>query len=241
MKGRLIGKVEIATWVIGATVTLVTAGCAADPGSTTEPPSATRFDPAARAVRIETTGCGFAPDRTGSGVAIGDGLVLTVAHLVAQADGVAVTLGESGAIDAAVAAADLELDLALLRVPKNGVPAVDISSADRGDRGLVVGGATSGTVAFEVADVVRISIEEVLGSDRHKRLGYELAAVTTTGDSGAGAYDDDSRLIGIVFATSDGGATTWITASGEIETFLASQDAEHGAILCDEEISRLDL
>ncbi len=222
-------------------VALVAAGCAPEPGGTTEPTSAVRFDPAARAVRIETTGCGFAADRTGSGVAVGDGLVLTVAHLVARADDIAVTLGDAGAVDAVVAAADLELDLAVLRVHENGVPPVAVSSAGRGDGGRIVGGAASGTVPFEVTDVVRISIEEILGNERHKRLGYELAAVTTTGDSGAGAYDNENRLVGIVFATSDDGATTWITSSGEIEAFLAAHDPENAAIPCNEAASRLDL
>ncbi len=222
-------------------VALVAAGCAPEPGGTTEPTSAVRFDPAARAVRIETTGCGFAPDRTGSGIAVGDGLVLTVAHLVARADDISVTLGDAGPVDAAVATADLELDLAILRVHENGVPPVATSSAGRGDDGRIVGGAASGTVPFEVTDVVRISIEEILGNERHKRLGYELAAVTTTGDSGAGAYDNENRLVGIVFATSDDGATTWITSSGEIEAFLAAHDPESAAIPCNEAASRLDL
>jgi S1-C subfamily serine protease len=220
-------------------VALAAAGCAT--GRPTEPTSAVQFDPAARAVRIETTGCGFAPDRTGSGVAVGDGLVLTVAHLVARADDIAITLGDGAAVNAVVAAADLELDLAVLRVPNNGVPVVETSSVGRNDSGRIVGGATSGTVPFEVTDVVRISIEEILGTERHKRLGYELAAVTTTGDSGAGAYDNHNRLVGVVFATSDDGATTWITSSQEIEGFLAAHETEGDAILCDEATSRLDL
>jgi S1-C subfamily serine protease len=220
---------------------LVTAGCAAESGPTTEAIAAVQFDPADRAARLEATGCGYARDRTGSGVAVGDGLVLTVAHLVVQADDIAVTLADAGTVDAEVAAADLELDLALLRIPQNGVPPVETSSADRGDRGLVVGGAASGTIPFEIADVVRISIEEVLGSDRHQRLGYELAAITTTGDSGAGAYNSENRLIGTVFATSDDGATTWITSSREVDDFLTAYDPEDPAIVCNEEKSRLDL
>lgn len=220
---------------------LVAAGCAAKPAPATGPAPEVQFDPAARAVRIATTGCGLAPDRTGSGVAVGDGLVLTVAHLVVRANAIAVTVGSTGAVDAVVAAADLELDLAVLRVPENGVPVVETATAGRGDDGLIVGGAASGTVPFEVTDIVRISIEEVLGSDRHRRLGYELAAVTTTGDSGAGAYDSEDRLIGIVFAISHDGATTWITSSSEIEDFLAAHDPDAPALACNEETSRLDL
>jgi S1-C subfamily serine protease len=229
---------RIVPGLVAALIALASAGCSAEPD---EPAPAQKLNPADRAVRIETTGCGFAPDRTGSGVAVGDGLVITVAHLVARADNIVAAVASEAPADGVVIAADLELDLALVRLPGNGAPAVETASADTGATGLIVGGATSGTIPFEVADVVRISIEEILGSDRHRRLGYELAAFTTTGDSGAGAYDNENRLIGIVFATSDDGATTWITSSGEIDRFLAAHDPKGAAIPCDEDASRLDL
>jgi S1-C subfamily serine protease len=198
-------------------------------------------DPAHRAVHIETAGCGFAPDRTGSGVAVGDGLVLTVAHLVARADGISATVGDGVGVDAVVTAVDLNLDLALLQLPPNEVPFIEMSSAGTGAEGFIVGAAASGTVPFEIKEVVSLSIEEILGTDRHSRLGYELEASTRVGDSGAGAYDGENRLIGIVFATGEEGESSWITSSAEIEGFLAAHGSDKAAIVCDPGDSRLDL
>jgi len=199
------------------------------------------LNPSQRVVRVETTGCGFAADRTGSGVAVGDGLVLTVAHLVARADDIAASVGSGESMDAVVTAIDLKMALALLRVPPNGIPVVEMSSVGAGAKGNIVGGASSGTVPFEVTEVVKLTIEEILGSDSHSRLGYELEAETSPGDSGAGAYDTEKRLIGVVFATGQDGESSWITSSAEIEGFLAKHDSDTAPIGCDSEASRLDV
>jgi S1-C subfamily serine protease len=233
--------VQNASLVVAATL-LVVLGAACGP----DDPSAIDAGPlplvsAQRAVIIDTTGCGLAADRTGSGVAIGDGLVLTVAHLIVKADEVVAKVGDGDAMSAVVVAVDLNLDLALLRVSPNGVSPVDMSSVGTGSEGFVVGGATSGTVAFTVRQMVNLSIEQVLGSDRHSRLGYELQSATANGDSGAGAYDVHDRLIGVVFATSERGPSTWITASAEIEKFLAGHASDTAPMACDPTASRLIL
>ncbi len=233
--------VRIASQVALVFLVTVANGCSSNESAGTDLSGPPTFSPAQRVARIATTGCGFAPDRTGSGVAIGDGLVLTVAHLVARADKVVASVGRGEDVSAAITAVDLNLDLAVLRVPPDAVPAVEMSPAGTGDQGLIVGGAASGTVPFVVKDVVSLSIEEILGTDRHSRLGYELEAATTTGDSGAGAYDDADRLIGIVFATGEDGESSWITASSEIERFLAAHEAAITPIVCDQEASRLEL
>jgi hypothetical protein len=148
-------------------------------------------------------------------------------------------VGGASPVDAVVTAIDMDRDLAVLRLPPNDMPVIETSSAEVGAAGLIVGGATSGTVRFEVMDVVMLSIEEILGTDRHSRLGYELEAATTTGDSGAGAYDANDHLIGIVFATGQDGASTWITSSAEIEDFLAAHDSDVTPIMCDAAASQL--
>lgn len=199
------------------------------------------FDPRSRAVRIETTGCGFAADRTGSGVAVGNGLVLTVAHLVARADTIVASVGTGPGTPAVVTGVDLKRDLAVLRLPPDEIPPIEMSTVGRGARGVIVGGAVSGTIPLEVKGVMGITIEEVLGNEPHRRLGYEVMAATARGDSGAGAYDEHDRLIGIVFATSPDGRSTWLTGSVEIEDFLDSHPADGPSIVCDSQASRLEL
>ena len=215
------------------------AGCASvgsEPADRAEP-----YDPVRRAVRLETTGCGYASGRTGSGVAVGDGLVLTVAHVVVQADAIAASVGDGEPVTAVVTSVDLSRDLALLRLPPNGIPDVETATVDEGAEGLIVGGAASGTVSFEVKEVVTLTIEEVFGTDRHSRKGYSVAAVTASGDSGAGAYDEEDRMIGIVFATGQDDATSWITSSTETSDFLSDHATDVSPIVCNSEKSRLDL
>lgn len=189
-------------------------------------------DPLTRSVRLETEGCGYASGHVGSGVAIGGGMVITVAHLVVRAESIAATVGDQSFEDVPVSAIDVQRDLAVIRLPADGESSLDTSSVTKGARGLVVGGSGSGTVPFEVKGVVELTIEDVLGAERHSRRGYELEAVTRDGDSGAGAYDEQGRLIGIVFATGQDGSTTWVTASSEIEDFLSTIEPGDTYDLC---------
>ena len=230
-------------WKSPAATTLLTlllsAGCAGTDNSTEAP--SVEATPAERSVRIETTGCGSASGRTGSGIVIEDDAVVTVAHLVVRADGVSANVGASGPIEAKVTAVDLERDLALLRIEPTGfdrVPMAGISGETSGT-GFVIGAAVSGTLPYTIERPARISIEEVLGETRHERLGYELDAITEMGDSGAGLYDDEERLIGMVFATSDEGTTTWATASSEIQAFFNGNRFLDTPLSCDQSSSRL--
>lgn len=200
---------------------------------------ATPAAPGDRAVELTTTGCGYATGRTGSGVAVGDGLIVTVAHLVVQADSIAATVGGVDRGSATVVGVDLQRDLAALRLSQAILPAVDTAPAAVGDTGTIVEGAATGSVAYEVRSAVEVSIEEVLGSERHKRLGYELEALTARGDSGAGAYDEAGRLIGVVFAYSTDPRVTWITASEEVIDFLTVAEATGNTFVCDAERSRI--
>jgi S1-C subfamily serine protease len=192
----------------------------------------TLVDPEARAVRIDTTGCELTSGHFGSGVTIGGNQVVTVAHLIARAETVTVSVAGGGPEVAEVVALDLQKDLAVLRIAGMEAPEVDVATADTGTSGHIVGAAASGTVPFEVKRRVNLRIEDVLGTERHSRLGYEVSAVTTDGDSGAGAYDDDGGLVGIVFATGRDGATSWLTASDEIEAFRSSLEPNSSFAVC---------
>jgi hypothetical protein len=203
--------------------TALLVGCGSAATNTGGETTTGSIDPELRAVRLETNGCELSSGRFGSGVAVGSDLVVTVAHLVVRAESVDASVAGNDPEGAVVAAVDLERDLAVLRLATgSGLPHVATATVDAGTSGLIVGAAASGTVPFEVKRRVNLTIEEILGTDRHARLGYEVATVTTDGDSGAGAYDEQDRLIGIVFATGRDGETTWLTASPEIEDFLAT-------------------
>lgn len=201
-----------------------------------------KFEPRTRAVHIDTIGCGLAADRSGSGVVVADDLVLTVAHLVARAQSLSITNDQGEALSAAsVVSVDPIRDLALIRADTAAVPYVTLATATAGTTGNIVAAANSGDVAFEVKQVARVTVEEVLGTESVSRIGYELAATTATGDSGAGAYDEANRLIGLVFATGSEGDSSWITSSSEVQTFLRDHGSQTNPIVCDPQNSRLDL
>ena len=168
-----------------------------------------------------------------------DGLVLTTAHLIIRSGGVEVTYPDGSRAAAEVLAMDMERDLAALTVPMIDVDRPLIGKAEAGDTGFVVGGSTSGTVDLVVRQYASLNIEEVLGAQRSSRRGYEIEAVTVDGDSGAGVYDQDGRLLGMVFAVTAGGGSTWVTASEEIDQFVSRIDRSARPYVCDPDTSKV--
>lgn len=202
-------------------------------------PSADGISAEDRAATIDIGGCGDASDRSGSGFLFEDGVIVTAAHLVVQGDNIDVSIGRELPVQGTVVELDLQRDLAWVAVPETGVDRAVVFRAEMGQTGRVVGASASGTVGYVVAQLASLSIEEVLGDERTTRLGYELAADTTSGDSGAGAYDEQDRLIGMVFAVSADGSSTWAIAAEEIVTFLQESDRSQGSYVCEPAVSRI--
>ena len=138
---------------------------------------------------------------------------------------------------------DPDLDLALLELgPDPSRPELDrprLGVLDDGDRGTIVGGATSGDIDFVVTERTTVETDEVRGTGRTRRRAYVLAATTEPGDSGAGLFDDEGRLVGLLFAAStDEQGRSWATSGDEIDQFLDEAD-RGGRYRCDPEMSRL--
>ena len=195
--------------------------------------------PSGRAVTLEIGGCGDASSTVGSGVLFDDGVVVTAAHLVVQGDGIDVSFEDGTTASGTVLALDLHKDLAWVSVGRTGVGRAAVIGSSVGDTGEVVGGATSGTVPYVVVQVADLSIEEVLGGPRTSRAGYELHAATAGGDSGAGVYGPQGRLVGMVFAISSEGGSTWVTASREIVAFVEGSDPDTAPHECDPASSKI--
>ncbi len=215
-------------------------GCgASDPDRTATPPDG-------RAVVVSTEGCGLASGATSSGVAVGGDLVVTAGHAVARSSAIRVTDPDGADHGAVAVAVDEAADLALLRVDgfaartgSTPVTSIRVVAAEAGEAVTIVSGASTGTSTGPVLRVAAITVDAVAGSDGHRRVGYEVDVATATGDSGAGAYDGDGALVGVVFAV--GGTpdrpTTWLTASSEVAELLAS--GPWTDLSCDPEASRV--
>ena len=212
---------------------------------------------------VVTTGCGSAPSTIGSGIRLDNELVLTAAHVVAGADGVAVVdaadllpertwpdfssaaLFDDG-VPATLVALELGTDLALLAVDPQisnevDLPRPDLVIADADAPVSIHGVAGRDPVDGVVAERTTIVADQVRGSERVRRDGYRLTATTAEGDSGAGVWTADERLTGLIFAVSSADdSRTWAVSAREIATILRKHEEEATPLFrCDEETSRL--
>lgn len=249
-------------------ITLTAAACSGTNGVTDPVTTVQRFDvtpglgPVDRTVAVVTTGCGSAAAAIGSAVRLDDTTVLTAAHLIAGAGDVAVveqpdlppnrewpafspgTLFSESDV-ATVVAFDPGRDLALVETdgkradgPEYQRP--DFGTAAVGDA-VEIHGAATVSIEGSVAQSATIEADEVRGRSRVMRDGYRLDASTGRGDSGAGVWSTDGRLVGLVFAvSSDDRNRTWAVSGREIITFLdAAEERPAPSYRCDEATSRL--
>ena len=78
-------------------------------------------------------------ERMGTGTIVDPaGLILTVNYVVMGAESLHVTLGRGRAMRAEIVAQDFEVGLALLRVKRQGLPAVQIADSESLERGAPV-------------------------------------------------------------------------------------------------------
>ena len=195
------------------------AGCGSDRPGTTDPATAPATDTAdpvtearsgeeaalAAAVAVRAMGCRQGEALTGSGSVVGDGLVVTVAHVVAGSTAVSVADAAGRERTAAVVGLDTVDDLALLAVDGLDVAPLPLGTLGAGDRAVFVVHDTDGRARAETAAVVRrvdLSIADLYGQGAHVRPGFELEATVNPGDSGAVLVGDDGRAGAVVFATS---------------------------------------
>lgn len=142
----------------------------------------------------------------GSGFVIAaDGYILTNEHVVTDIpdDGVSVTLADSSALPARVVGRDTESDLAVLKVDRSGLSAVEFGDSDAvavGDPVLAVGSplALSGTVTYGIVSALDRTVEtgDPGGSPRYY-AAIQTDAAVNRGNSGGPLFDAAGRVIGI--------------------------------------------
>lgn len=176
------------------------------------------------AVHVEATGCRQRPT-VGSGSFVDDGLVLTVAHVVAGSDEVRVELADGTTLPATVVGMDRIKDLAVLRVDHDSIP-LRAGRARTGDRGEFVVWRDGKAVAddFSVITFVDIKAMDIDHTQRALRKGFQITARVDHGDSGSLLVVDD-RAVGVVFARSTGADDrAWATDIQEAAPLLAAAD-----------------
>lgn len=174
------------------------------------------------AVRIEAVGCSARP-QVGIGNVIADGIVATVAHVVAGADSITATLSDGAVVVATVVAIDRRTDVALVRIDAD-VPPLGLGSPpDSGDGAYAVW-RDGKPVAMDASIVRRTAINAptVDGDRKVERQGMQLRAAVVNGDSGS-VVVSGGRAVGVVFARStDDDTRAWATDVVELRPLLDS-------------------
>lgn len=142
----------------------------------------------------------------GSGFVAGPELVVTNAHVVAGGDAPHVRL-RSVSMAATTVLFDPALDIAILRVPGLGAPALQLSSSEwsRGASGAVLGYPEGGPLTGRRA-AIRAAFDatgrDIYGDEHVLRRVYELQTMVRPGNSGGPFVLTNGQVAGVVFASS---------------------------------------
>src|SRR5690606_30204482 len=135
----------------------------------------------------------------GSGVIIGDGLVVTNHHVVEDAEDIEVLFPDGRKIGATLVGSDIETDLAVLRLqtqePMPAIELADVEQARIGDVVLAIGNPIG------VGQTVTMGIISALGRNQLGINTFEnfiqTDAAINPGNSGGALVDTQGRLLGI--------------------------------------------
>jgi S1-C subfamily serine protease len=152
-------------------------------------------------VRVEGRAC--ANVQVGTGTVVGDGLVVTNAHVVAGEEATTVERDDGARLDARVVAFDGDRDLAVLAVPGLDRPPLPFVDAPLGTVGGVFGHPDGGPLRvapFEVARRVDATGTDIYDEQRTTRDVLIVSAALRPGDSGGPLVDATGRSVGVAFA-----------------------------------------
>jgi len=195
---------------------LGTVGCADGTPSATA--SAQRA--LAAAVRVEADGCQERAS-VGAGSFVAEETVLTVAHVVAGANSVRVTLADGTSTSAQIIAIDRHKDLALLHVESDTAP-LPRGSMGVGATGtfIVYRDGAASSMPFRAISFVDIDAPDIDQDGSSMRRGYQIKAAVERGDSGA-VLVVDGVATAVVFARSTAtGEKAWAVDIGEARSLL---------------------
>ncbi len=171
----------------------------------------------------------------GSGVILSaDGYILTNNHVVEKASDIRVRLDNGDEFEAKTIATDPATDLAVIKVPGEGLPAATLGDSENlmpGDTVLAIGSP------FGLNQTVTKGIVSATGRDNLNIVGYEnfiqTDAAINPGNSGGALIDNRGRVIGIntaIFSRSGGNVGIGFTTPVNMAVSVAEQLIEEGRI-----------
>jgi S1-C subfamily serine protease len=187
-------------------------------------PAAVRDRVAQSTVKVSGAACGRILN--GSGFSPAADIIVTNAHVVAGVDRPSVLRTDGRRIQATVVVFDPNRDLAVLRVPGLGRPALAVGDPDKGDEGAVYGHPQGqdelAVIPARVENEVNAQGLDLYGRSAIRRQVLILAAALEPGDSGGALVDTGGSVIGVAIAEApDRPATSYALSSTELRTVLA--------------------
>jgi S1-C subfamily serine protease len=158
---------------------------------------------AAVVVKVTSLGCGGIV--TGSAIPLGNGFVVTNAHVVSGTTAHQIQRPDGTQYKAQVVFFDPEKDVAVLYAPGFNVAGLTFGPADRGTQGAVIGypgGQAESIVAAVVDGAVTAQGRDIYNQNLVTRQIFVLQATVRPGNSGGPLLDLQGRVLGMVFATS---------------------------------------
>jgi len=172
----------------------------------------------------------------GSGVIVDaqEGFVLTNNHVIAGADDISVTLADGRSVAAEVIGTDPDTDLAMIRIPPEGLQAVpwaDSSQLRVGDFVVAVGNP------FGLGQTVTSGIVSALGRTGFRGLEFQnfiqTDASINPGNSGGALINLRGELVGInsaIFTPSGGNVGIGFAIPSTMARYVMEQLAEFGEV-----------
>jgi S1-C subfamily serine protease len=180
-------------------------------------------------VRVLGTACGLAIE--GSGWVVQPGVVVTNAHVVAGEQDTTVEVGgRSPSVPAQAIVFDPTDDIAMLRVPDLGLPALSlVSDPASGTAGAILGYPEDGAFDVQPGRIGRtqtVLTQNAYGQGPVSRLLTPLRGLVRPGNSGGPLIDGDGHVLTTVFASTVGGGPEggYGVANATVAHLLAEAD-----------------
>ncbi len=169
----------------------------------------------------------------GTGFVIGDGLVMTNAHVVAGTDDVGVEVvnrgGRTVELGGEVVLYDPLVDIAVLRIPDLDAPTLPFrpQEATVGEDAIVLGYPLDGAFTASAAKVrqrITLNGPNIYDDGEVSRDVYTVRAVVRSGNSGGPMIDRAGQVIGVVFgAALDDSETGFVLTNSQVAASVNPQ------------------